>query len=47
MFWRLLKQVLKIIVVEISFKNGDQLKIKLLWMNHTVFDRTIDIIKGA
>lgn len=43
----ILKKVLSFVQVEVTFKAGDMVHIKLYLGDKLVFDREIDIIKGA
>lgn len=47
MIGAIIKKILSFCDVTVNFTEGDQLHIKIVFGNKTVFDRTIDVIKGA
>lgn len=47
MIWRVIKMALSILQVEVSYKEGDQLSIKIYFRDNIVFERIIDIIPKA
>lgn len=47
MFARILKSILKNVTLDVSYKQGDLLRVIITLGNRIVLDRTIDVIKGA
>ena len=47
MIAKIVKTILRMVKVEITYRDGDMVRLILTLGGKTVFDREIDIIKGA
>ena len=47
MIWRILKTLLHAVNVQVHYREGDMVFVKIMWNGKVVFERNIDIMPGV
>jgi hypothetical protein len=47
MIWRILKKLLSAVTMTVHYRDGDMVRIKIMYANHIILDREFDIMPGV